>query len=188
MSDIPITSMKTKAKLKRYRLKSSESRKILENVIRNFPELSALFPKRKVALEVVEFKVKNALQRMFLLEGNPVLVELSDGLVIPYIEAAERVNLKIPRIVVDLGAVPHIAKGADVMGPGIVKVEGKVMEGCIVLVIDERLGRIIAIGRVLRNEDEIKNRGKSVENLHYSGDIFWKILKVLKGDKGSLNV
>ncbi|RLG46560.1 MAG: hypothetical protein DRN92_05005 [Thermoproteota archaeon] len=169
-----------KRKFKRYRLKSSESRDLVEALLQNCPELSSLFPKKKVSLEVVEFQTAKGLQKVFLLEGSPVLVELYNKEVVPYIDAAEQISLRLPKVIVDLGAVPHIANGADIMGPGIVKVEGEVKEGNLVLVADEKYGRIIAIGRALRDKEELKNRGKSVKNIHYAGDVFWKIVMELR--------
>ncbi len=169
-----------KKKLKRYRLKSSESRDFVGNLLQNCPKLGPLFPKKKVGLEVVEFQTTKGSQRIFFIEDFPVLVELYDKEVVPYIDAAEQINLELPRIVVDLGAVPHIANGADVMGPGIVEIDGDVKKGDLVLVADERYGRIIAIGRALRNKEELISKGKSVRNLHYAGDVFWKVVMSLK--------
>ena len=163
-------------KIKRYRLKSSESRDFIRTILHKHPELEPLLPKTKKGLEVIEFESGKGVQKIFLYEDLPILVELSDGDIIPYIETAEKKDLKLPRVVIDLGAVPYIAKGADVMGPGIVRVDGEVKEGDLVLVTDEKFGRVIAIGRALRDEKEMTNRGKSVKNLHHAGDAFWKVV------------
>lgn len=172
-----------KRKIRRYRLKSSESRDLAKKLLQIRPELSPLLPKGKKVLEVVEFETGKGIQKIFLHESVPILVELYNKEILPYIEAAERANLDLPRVVVDLGAVPHIANGADVMGPGIVRVDGEVKEDDLVLVTDEKFGRIIAIGRALRDKTRIKSRGKSIENLHYAGDIFWKVAKEPKGKR-----
>ncbi len=169
-----------KRKPRRYRLKSSVSRDLIRSVLQKHPRLNPLFPKGKIGLEVIEFETGKGMQKVFLSENSPVLVELYDGSIVPYVEAAERTDLSLPRIVVDPGAVPHIANGADVMGPGIVGIEGEVKEGDLVLITDEKFGRVIAIGQALRNKSELKRRGKSVKNLHYAGDIFWRIVRELR--------
>lgn len=168
-------------KIKRYRLKSSESRDLIRTILHKHPELEPLFPRIKRGLEVIEFELGKGVQKIFLHEGSPILVELSDGDIIPYIEAAEKRGLKLPNVVVDLGAVPYIARGADVMGPGVVRVDGEVKEGDLVLITDERFGKIIAIGRALRSKKEMTKRGKSVKNLHHAGDIFWRVVAETRG-------
>lgn len=81
-----------------------------------------------------------------------------------------------PRLVVDAGAVKHILNGADVMRPGIKRMEGDFDKGQPVLVEDDK-GRIIAIGISLysRKELEAMEKGKAVYNAHYLGDRLWKL-------------
>src|SRR2546430_7404650 len=43
---------------------------------------------------------------------------------------------KMPRVTVDMGAVPHVVGGADIMAPGIRKVEGTFGENGLVVIID----------------------------------------------------
>jgi len=169
-----------KRKFKRYRMKSSESRDFIATLLQNYPELGSLFPKKKLSLEVIEFQTGKGLQKVYLFEGSPVLVELHYKEVVPYIEAAEQTSIRLPKVIVDLGAVPHIANGADIMGPGIVDIEGEVKEGNLVLVVDEKYGRIIAIGRALRDKGGLKRKGKSIKNIHHVGDVFWKMVMKLK--------
>lgn len=77
-------------------------------------------------------------------------------------------------VVVDMGAVPYIANGADVMAPGIVEI-GAFGEGEFVFVGDEKNGKILSIGRSLVSSEDLteKNEGKAIETLHYVGDVFW---------------
>jgi PUA domain protein len=85
---------------------------------------------------------------------------------------------RLPSIYVDMGAVPHICKGADVMIPGIVEVEEDFREGSLVTVRDVRHRKALSIGRALLPSDEIKKggRGRAVENLHHVGDKIWRTL------------
>jgi len=81
----------------------------------------------------------------------------------------------LPAVVVDMGAVPFVCKGADVMAPGITEVRGEFEEGCLVVVRDIRHGKALAVGRALRPSKEImaSRKGKAIRNLHYVGDKLW---------------
>ena len=84
-----------------------------------------------------------------------------------------------PKIVIDMGAVPYVCKGADVMAPGVRAVKGEFKENDLLLVIDERHGKPLAIGVALFSSEEMKtvNHGKTVKNLHHVGDKLWNLLK-----------
>ena len=81
----------------------------------------------------------------------------------------------LPSAVVDMGAVPYVCNGADVMAPGVVDVRGDFQEGSLVVVRDAKHGKALAIGEALVSSGEIKSsdRGKVVRNIHYVGDRLW---------------
>lgn len=85
---------------------------------------------------------------------------------------------RLPSIVVDMGAIPYVCNGADVMAPGIKEIRGEFEEGDLVVVRDIEHGKALAIGRALLGSDETKemNKGKAVMNLHHVGDKLWKAL------------
>jgi len=84
-----------------------------------------------------------------------------------------------PIITVDSGAVKFVVGGANIMRPGITKVEREFGPGEIVLVKEEKFGKGIAVGRskLPRYLLEEAKKGAVIENLHYVGDKFWQILK-----------
>jgi len=87
-------------------------------------------------------------------------------------------------VVVDMGAIPHICNGADVMAPGVLRVEGEFSAGDLVLIVDERYGRPVAIGSALIDSEAVNStkQGKVVKNLHYVGDKVWSLLRrIVKG-------
>lgn len=112
---------------------------------------------------------------IYLLDGSPLLARRGGGL-IPLLTSPAIDRL--PSIYVDMGAVPHICKGADVMIPGVVEVEGDFEAGSLVTVRDVRHRKALSIGRALIPSAEIKRggKGRAVENLHYVGDRIWKAL------------
>ncbi len=114
---------------------------------------------------------------IFILNGKPLLAR-SDGELFPTL-AFEEAFPFIPRIVVDMGAVPYVCKGADVMAPGVVSVKGEFEETDLLLVTDERHSKPLAIGVALFNSQAMKNmkHGKIVKNVHHVGDKLWNYLR-----------
>jgi len=78
-------------------------------------------------------------------------------------------------ITVDMGAVPFVCKGADVMTPGIVDADSCIAAGDLVWVRDERNLKPLAIGESLMTGEELRasERGKGVKLIHYVGDDLW---------------
>jgi PUA domain protein len=86
-----------------------------------------------------------------------------------------------PKVVVDMGAVPYVCNGADIMAPGIVRVEGEFGKGDLVLIVDEKHGKPLAIGESLHNAESARNtkQGAVVKNLHFVSDKIWNFVKTL---------
>jgi PUA domain protein len=87
----------------------------------------------------------------------------------------------MPKIVVDMGAVPYVCKGADVMAPGIVRVEGEFGVGDLVLVVDVNHGKMLVIGEALYDAENARKveKGAVVKSLHFVGDKIWDKAKTL---------
>ncbi len=85
---------------------------------------------------------------------------------------------ELPSISVDMGAIPYVCNGADVMAPGIKEVQGDFEDRELVVVRDIEHGKALAVGASLASSSEIKamKKGKAVRNLHYIGDRLWKAL------------
>lgn len=80
-------------------------------------------------------------------------------------------------VVVDMGAVPYVTKGADVMGPGIVDADPSILPGDLVWIKDVKNGRPLAIGEALIPGEEMRTRspGKAIKNIHHVADKLWKV-------------
>jgi PUA domain protein len=159
-------------KLRKYKISTKESKGIIDDAMSRYPQLSSLITKRKTSLEVVDLGEAF----VYLYNGLPVLVR-KENFLIPFIGIIDKYGLDIPKITVDLGAVKFILNGADVMGPGVKDVDERIKEGDIVRVVAEEYNKTIALGISLRNSDKIKERGKSVRNIHYLGDRIWKSMR-----------
>lgn len=115
---------------------------------------------------------------IYIVNGKPVLAR-SGGVLFPTLIFGEASSF-LPRVVVDMGAVSHVCGGADVMAPGVVRVEGHFHEGDFLLVVDERHGKPLAVGVALFGSQALRalKRGKVVRNVHYVGDRLWELLRV----------
>ena len=80
-----------------------------------------------------------------------------------------------------MGAVPYVCKGADVMAPGIVRIEGEFSKGDLVLVVDVKFGKALALGESLMDAETAKatKKGPIVKTLHYVSDKIWDYTKTL---------
>jgi len=81
----------------------------------------------------------------------------------------------LPNVIVDMGAIPYVCNGADIMAPGITEMEPFEV-GDLVVMRDVTHGKALAIGKALKSSSDIEasRKGKVIENLHYVGDGLWK--------------
>jgi PUA-domain protein len=114
---------------------------------------------------------------VFFFNGKPLLAR-ADGRLFPTLAFEELLPL-MPKIVVDMGAVPYVCKGADVMAPGVVSINGEFEKNDVLLVADERHGKTLAVGVALFSSEDMKatSHGKTVKTLHFVGDKLWNYLK-----------
>ncbi|MEE9600188.1 MAG: RNA-binding protein [Thermoplasmata archaeon] len=80
-------------------------------------------------------------------------------------------------VTVDMGAVPYVYNGADVMSPGIVDADPEIAVGDMVWVRDERNLRPLAVGKALLAGGEMASsrHGRAVETVHHVGDWLWML-------------
>jgi PUA domain protein len=160
-------------KNRRYFLKAKESKALLTKASEKLKTDLGLLFKNKVNVEV--FETESA--QIFLINAKPVLIKADEN-VYPTLKFDEYFQTA-PKVVVDMGAVPYVCNGANVMAPGIKRFEGQFAENDIVIVVDEKHRRPIAIGEILYDADRVKNvnQGTVVKNLYHVGDKTWNLLK-----------
>lgn len=152
---------------KRYKLRKDETKELLDKFA---PELAGLRELFSEGIEVLELPGG---PKVFSAGDKPVFF-LSGGNPVPLLSVV--VEAKLKKVVVDMGAVPFVAKGADVMAPGVVSVDEGIEAGTIVVVVDERHDKPLAVGRAKVLGSEIKGpKGKVVKNLHHVGDEVWNL-------------
>lgn len=97
--------------------------------------------------------------------------------ILPSLRAINNGLMKLPSVTVDMGAVPYVTNGADVMAPGITKLDPGLKKDDYVMVVDERFGKALAICYLLFDVEEIKKmtKGKALKTIHYVNDILWNL-------------
>ena len=82
----------------------------------------------------------------------------------------------LPKVTVDMGAIKFVVKGADIMRPGITKLD-EFSKDSLVIVIDETHNKPLSICKSLFSSQEINEMktGKVLQNLHYVGDESWNL-------------
>ena len=76
---------------------------------------------------------------------------------------------------VDMGAVPFVCNGANVMSAGINNVSPEIIKSQYVWIREENHHKPLAIGIALMNAEEMLTsaKGKAIKSLHYIGDKIW---------------
>lgn len=162
-----------RAKHRRYFLKAKESKELLERASKilgiNLQETLT----DKTNVEIIETEATE----IYLINGKPALAR-TNGNLHPTLTFDKFLDYA-PKVTVDMGAVPPICKGANVMAPGIRQYSGEFQKGDLVIIIDEKHGKPIAIGETLYETQEAKNtkQGMIIKNIHYVGDKTWNQLK-----------
>jgi PUA-domain protein len=164
-------------KHRRYSLKTKQAKQILNEISEKLKnDTDALFGS-KPNVEVVETDAGE----IYLVNGKPLFFKVEERL-LPMLLFQDFAS-RAPKIVVDMGAVPYVCNGADIMAPGIVRVEGEFGKGDLVLVVDEKHGKPLALGESLCDAETTRStkQGAVVKNLHFVSDKIWNFAKTLAG-------
>jgi PUA-domain protein len=118
---------------------------------------------------------------LYFINGELTFIE-QDNRIFPFLRAILRNFIRLPKVIIDMGAIPYIIKGADVMFPGIVSVDAGIKKDDFVVIVDEKHDKPIAIGLALENDTEFsrEKKGKGVKNVHYVGDKLWDFIKQIE--------
>jgi PUA domain protein len=156
-------------------LKSSDAKTLLgkasEKLRVNLGELIDL----KATIEAVE----TGRGELLLVDRKPLLFRTGET-VYPTLLFGEIVA-KLPKVVVDMGAVRHVCNGAGVMAPGIVRYEGNFGKGDLVLAVDVKFRKSLALGEAQYDSETAKNikQGVVVKNVHFVSDEIWNTMKTI---------
>jgi PUA domain protein len=161
-------------KQRRYTLKSKETKQLLSDTTQRFKmDLEGIFGSKAI-MEVVEFE--NG--QIYIVNTKPVMFRAETFL--PLLSFTEFIDTA-PKVTVDMGAIPFVCKGANVMAPGIRRIVGEFSKGDLLVVNDEKKKKTLALGESMFDVASFKEtkKGPVIKTLHYVSDKYWNAAKLL---------
>lgn len=131
------------------------------------------FPKIK------NLKVHQILDDAQIITGEGIKILKVNEDYLPFLSETKMLE-KFPNVMVDMGAVKFMCKGANVMRPGIKKYT-EFEKDQLVCVVEESQHKFLAVGKALTSSSELENmkKGEVIKNIHYISDKFWETGKII---------
>ena len=156
---------------KRHAIKKSQLTTLMKKLTESIGEEAKLYtaPMIEIAETASKFNI-------YIIDKKPLVIEMETW-AFPTLRGAVLRPFTGRRIVVDMGAIPYVINGADVMRPGIVSVTDDVRAGLPALVVDESHDKPLAVVLPLYDAAGILalEKGKAAKNIHYIGDELWNL-------------
>jgi len=155
-------------------LSSRERKEIIEEAEKLFKNPGALLPKKGKTQKHTNEKDEIG----YIVNNRDLILIKKEGKIIPSLHIARDVELILPKIVVDLGAIRFVTNGADIMRPGITHIDDEVIEGTLVVIVEERNGAPLAFGVAMYDAVDMRNmdNGRVVTNLHHLKDEWFEFV------------
>jgi len=156
--------------LKSNLISKSETSAILKTVSERW-EIE--FPKIK------NLKVHQISDDAQIISGKGIKILKIDDEYLPFLSETETLE-KFPNVIVDMGAVKFMCKGANLMRPGIKKFT-EFEKDNLVCIIEESQHKFLAVGKAMVSSSELENmeKGEVIKNMHYISDKFWETGKTI---------
>jgi PUA domain protein len=131
------------------------------------------FPKIK------NLKVHQILDDAQIITGDGIKILKINEDYLPFLSETKMLE-KFPNVMVDMGAIKFMCKGANVMRPGIKKYT-EFEKDQLVCIVEESQHRFLAVGKALVSSSELENmkKGEVIKNIHYISDKFWETGKII---------
>ncbi len=131
------------------------------------------FPKIK------NLKVHQILDDAQIITGDGIKILKVNEDYLPFLSETKMLE-RFPSVMVDMGAVKFMCKGANVMRPGIKKFTEFEKEQ-LVCIIEESQHKFLAVGKAMVPSSELEKmeKGEVIKNIHYISDKFWETGKTI---------
>ena len=131
------------------------------------------FPKIK------NLKVHEIGQEAQIITGKGIKILKINDEYLPFLSEIDTLK-KFPNVMVDMGAIKFMCKGANVMRPGI-KNFSEFEKDKIVCIIEESQQKFLAVGKSVVSSSDLDKieKGEVIKNMHYISDKFWEIGKTI---------
>ncbi|MBN1431557.1 MAG: DUF1947 domain-containing protein [Methanomicrobiaceae archaeon] len=156
---------------KRYSIRKSRLADLRKKLEGEIGELAGSFLSGNV--EIVE---TDSDFLIYLVDKKPAIMETAEW-VFPTLRALVKKPPECRKAIVDSGAIAYIAKGADLMRPGIVDLTDDIIAGRPFVIVEENHGKPLAIAVASMDSADImaSDKGKVAKNIHYVGDDLWNL-------------
>ncbi len=131
------------------------------------------FPKIK------NLKVHQILDDAQIITGNGLKILKVNEDYLPFLSETKMLE-RFPSVMVDMGAVKFMCKGANVMRPGIKKYS-EFDKDQLVCIVEESQHKFLAVGKAMVSSSELEGmeKGEIIKNIHYVSDKFWETGKTI---------
>lgn len=111
--------------------------------------------------------------------GKGIKILKVDNEYLPFLSETATLE-KFPNVMVDVGAIKFMCKGANVMRPGI-KEFTEFEKDKLVCIVEESHHKFLAVGKAMVSSSELgeMEKGEVVKNMHYISDKFWETGKMI---------
>jgi len=129
--------------------------------------------------KIKNLKVHQISDEAQIITGQGIKILKVDDMYLPFLSETAMLE-KFPHVIVDMGAIKFMCKGANVMRPGI-KSHSEFQKDSIVCIVEESQHKFLAVGKALVSSKELETmqKGEVVKNLHYISDKFWETGKTI---------
>ena len=131
------------------------------------------FPKIK------NLKVHQISDEAQIISGKGIKILKINDEYLPFLSETETLE-KFPNVIVDMGAVKFMCKGANLMRPGIKKFT-EFEKDHLVCIVEESQHKFLAVGKAMVSSSELEDmeKGEVIKNMHYISDKFWETGKTI---------
>jgi len=129
--------------------------------------------------KIKNLKVHQIENNAQIITGDQIKILRIDDDYLPFLSETTLLE-KFPNVMVDMGAVKFMCKGANVMRPGIKKYT-EFEKDKLVCIVEESQHKFLAVGKSMVSSTELENidKGEIVKNMHYISDKFWETGKII---------
>jgi len=129
--------------------------------------------------KIKNLKVHQIENNAQIITGKGIKILRIDDDYLPFLTETAMLE-KFPNVMVDMGAVKFMCKGANVMRPGIKK-NTEFEKDKLVCIVEESLHKFLAVGKSMVSSAELENmeKGEVIKNMHYISDKFWEVGKII---------
>ena len=110
-----------------------------------------------------------------LIQNGYIIAIIIEGIYHLSVRGLLHHELQTGWVQVDMGAIPFVCNGANVMSAGINDVSNEVIAGQYIWIREENHHKPLGVGKAIINGEEMLSlkKGKAIQAIHYIGDKIW---------------